>query len=89
MTTLTEIGELRVDMVAKFERAYGELVELKSDQHGMAQDIATMKMDIADLKIVTRENAIEIAKVNEQLSRLESATSNILAILKGQPPGVS
>ena len=87
MTTQSDIAELRENMDAKFERVYGELAELKSEQHGMAKDMGVMKMDIADLKVITRENAVEIAKVNGKIDRLETDVAAILAILKQQRPG--
>ena len=46
MTTLTEIAELRAEMDAKFERVYGELAEIKSEQHGMAEDIKELRQEM-------------------------------------------
>ena len=67
MTTSTEIGELEERMGSKFQKVYDDLAELRSEQHGMAKDMAALKVDVADLKTIVRENAVAIATINQRL----------------------
>ena len=62
----------------RFQKVYEQIAEVATEVRGLGQDMASMKTDVSDLKTITKENAVEIAKINDRLNKMDDKLDILL-----------